>query len=50
MMALLLAQNIILGKLEFAVVPSTLKAQVYQILKDSGLEELAGDYIPPVNP
>lgn len=47
MMALLLAQRIILGKLEFSAVPSTLKLQVYEILKESGVEYLAGDYVPP---
>lgn len=44
MMALLLAQRVILGKLEFEQVPSTLKPQVYSDLKDSGVEFLAGDY------
>ena len=50
MMALLLAQRIILGKLEFESVPSTLKLQVYEILKESGVEFLAGDYTPPAEP
>jgi hypothetical protein len=49
-MALLLAQRIILDKLEFEAVPSTLKPQVYQILDESGVAFLAGDYEPPVNP
>lgn len=48
MMALLLAQRVILGKLEFEAVPETLKPQVYEHLKDSGVEFLAGDYKPPV--
>jgi hypothetical protein len=47
MMALLLAQQVILGKLDFAEVPEVLKPQVYQHLKDSGVEFLAGDYQPP---
>ncbi len=47
MMALLLAQRIILGKLEFEQVPSTLKPQVYEILDESGVSFLAGDYEPP---
>lgn len=47
MMALLLAQRIILGKLEFVDVPESLKPQVYDHLKDSGVEFLAGDYVPP---
>lgn len=47
-MALLLANQIILGKLEFTKVPSSLKGQVYQILKDAGVEFLAGDYVPTV--
>ncbi|MBD8037074.1 hypothetical protein H9635_09985 [Solibacillus sp. A46] len=46
MMALLLAQRVILGKLEFEAVPSTLKLQVYEHLKDSGVEFLAGIYDP----
>lgn len=50
MMALLLAQRVILGKMEFEAVPSTLKQQVYEHLKDSGVEYLAGDYVPPTNP
>lgn len=44
MMALLLAQRVILDKLEFEAVPSTLKPQVYEHLKDSGVEFLAGGY------
>jgi hypothetical protein len=48
MMALLLAQRIILGKLEFEQVPSTLKPQVYEILDESGVAFLAGDYEPPI--
>lgn len=50
MMALLLAQQVILGRLEFQAVPVKLKPQVYQHLLDSGVEFLAGDYVPPVNP
>ena len=50
MMALFLAQRITLGKLTFEQVPSTLKAQVYEHLVDSGLGHLAGDYTPPVTP
>ena len=48
MMALFLAQRIILGKLEFEKVPSTLKVQVYGVLKESGVEFLVGEYTPPV--
>lgn len=47
MMALLLAQRVILGKMEFTAVPDALKPQVYEHLKDSGVEFLAGDYQPP---
>ena len=47
MMALLLAQRVILGKMEFETVPSSLKPGVYEHLKDSGVEFLAGDYVPP---
>lgn len=50
MMALLLAQRVILGKLEFEAVPSSLKPQVYEHLVDSGVGFLAGDYVPPTNP
>ncbi|WP_276693770.1 MULTISPECIES: CD1375 family protein [Exiguobacterium] len=41
MMALLLAQRIILGKLTFAEVPSSLKPAVKEILVESGVPELA---------
>ena len=41
MMAMLFAQRVILGKTTFANVPEKLKAQVYELLVDSGLEELA---------
>ena len=44
MMALLLAQRVILGKLEFEAVPESLKPQVYEHLNDSGVGFLAGDY------
>lgn len=47
MMALLLAQRVILGKMTFEEVPTSLKLQVYGHLKDSGVEFLAGDYVPP---
>lgn len=47
MMALLLAQRVILGKTKFEEVPELLKPQVYEHLKDSGVEFLAGDYVPP---
>ena len=40
MMALLWAQQIILGKKTYAQVPRLLKEQVKEILIDSGLEEL----------
>ena len=47
MMALLFAQRVILGKTAFEDVPSSLKPQVYEHLVDSGVEYLAGDYVPP---
>ena len=40
MMAMFFAQRVILGKTEFKDVPPRLKAQVREILVDSGLEEL----------
>lgn len=40
MMAMLWAQKIMLGKKVFADVPRLLKAQVREILIESGLEEL----------
>lgn len=40
MMAMLWAQQIILGKKTYAQVPRLLKEQVKEILIDSGLEEL----------
>ncbi|MFO1442780.1 hypothetical protein KDN24_06075 [Bacillus sp. Bva_UNVM-123] len=49
MMALLLAQRVILGKLEFNAVPETLKPQAYEHLNDSGVGFLAGDYQPQTN-
>lgn len=48
MTALLLAQRVILGEMEFSAVPDSLKPQVYEHLKDSGVEYLSGDYQPPV--
>lgn len=50
MMALLFAQRVILGKTAFEEVPNSLKPGVYEHLKDSGVEFLAGDYQPPTNP
>jgi hypothetical protein len=47
MMALLFAQRVILGKTAFEDVPESLKPQVYDHLKDSGVEFLAGDYQLP---
>lgn len=47
MMAMFLAQRIILGKLEFEAVPSTLKLQVYEVLLESGVEFLADGWTPP---
>lgn len=41
MMAMLWAQQIMLGKKEFNQVPRLLKEAVKEILVDSGLEELA---------
>lgn len=40
MMAMLWAQQIMLGKKTFAQVPKLLKEQVREILIDSGMEEL----------
>lgn len=50
MMALLLAQRVILGKMEFTEVPEKLRPQAYEHLEDSGVEFLAGDYQPPTTP
>lgn len=50
MMALLLAQRVILGKTKFEEVPEVLKPAVYEHLVDSGVGFLAGDYVPPTNP
>ncbi len=41
MMAMLWAQQIMLGKKTYAQVPRLLKEQVKEILVDSGMEELA---------
>ncbi|WP_201261907.1 hypothetical protein MHH70_18330 [Metasolibacillus sp. FSL H7-0170] len=49
MMALLLAQRVILMKLEFDAVPTSLKLQVYEHLEDSGVGFLAGNYKPQTN-
>lgn len=48
MMALFFAQRVILGKTKFEDVPATLKAQVAEILIDSGLTELITEekYLP----
>lgn len=46
MMALLLTQRVILEKMSFEQVPNSLKPQVYNHLLDSGVEYLAGDYVP----
>lgn len=40
MMAMLFAQRVILGKTDFTDVPAKLKAQVAEVLLDSGLPEL----------
>ncbi len=40
MMAMFFAQRVILGKTEFKAVPTALKEEVRNILKDSGLEGL----------
>ena len=40
MMAMFFAQRVILGKTAFADVPKMLKAQVAEVLLDSGLAEL----------
>lgn len=47
-MALFFAQRVILGKTKFEDVPATLKAQVAEILIDSGLAELVTEeeYLP----
>jgi len=41
MMAMFFAQRVILGKTTFANVPAALKAQVKELLEESGLGELA---------
>lgn len=41
MIAMLLAQQIMLGKKTYAEVPRLLKAKVKEILEDSGMGELA---------
>jgi hypothetical protein len=46
MMALLFAERVILGKTDFNIVPESLKPKVYEELKISGAEHLAGDYTP----
>jgi hypothetical protein len=46
MMAMLFAQRVILGKTEFRAVPESLKPQVYVLLVESGVEFLAGEYLP----
>lgn len=43
MMAMLWAQQIMLGKKTFSQVPKLLKEKVREILIDSGMEELAVD-------
>ena len=43
MMAMLWAQQIMLGKKTYAQVPKLLKAKVREILIDSGMEELVDD-------
>ena len=43
LMAMFFAQRVILGKTEFSQVPDVLKAQVAEILIESGLPEL----VPP---
>lgn len=40
MMAMFVAQRIILGKADFKTSPELLKPQVAEILRESGLEEL----------
>lgn len=47
MMSLLIAQRVIIGRVEFEVIPKKLKPLVYADLKDCGMEFLAGDYVPP---
>lgn len=43
MMAMLWAQQIMLGKKTFAQVPRLLRAQVRELLEDSGMGELAAE-------
>lgn len=43
LMAMFFAQRVILGKTDFAEVPEKLKAQVAEILIESGLPELVPD-------
>lgn len=50
MMALFLAQRVVLGKLTFDEIPDVLKPAAYEYLEESGLAFLAGDYQPPTPP
>lgn len=43
MLAMLMANRIILGKMTYAEVPAKLKAQVAEILMDAGLEDLINE-------
>lgn len=47
MMAMFFAQRVILDKTKFDAVPQTLKAQVAEILIESGLEELVPNDFKP---
>ena len=44
-MAMFFAQRVILGKTEYADVPATLKAQVKELLDESGLGDLAVEMV-----
>lgn len=46
MITLFLAQRVVIGKLKFINVPEVLKSQVFDHLRESNLEFLAGDYTP----
>lgn len=46
MMAIFMAQRVVLEKLDFADMPDVLKPEAYAFLDESGLAFLAGDYKP----
>lgn len=46
MIALFLAQRVIMNLLDFGTIPKVLKPGVYEVLEESGVSFLAGDYRP----